>query len=362
MVNRRFLLPLLLLTLARCTEPASDRSARDEQVGHAVSQAFTFEAEDGLLHVLAVEPAALTARATATAFHASLTRTAPGLDSVRLTLTNLHPDVRLTAAAGVLLDDGVVDPSRHLARTWTVNFPAGADTVELQSAGLPAEDFTFLAFGDIQNGIDRFGDVVEAVNREEGVDFILMLGDLSQRAEPEQFDRVDEAFARIRWPLFLTPGNHDVFAKRHYQDRYGRASYSMLHRGARFTSVDSGSGGLDARTWEWLETWMRGGAGQLHVAFSHIPAIEPLGIRAGQWNSPREARKFVGLGLEYGLDQLLFGHIHSHDAYSLGGIPTQISGGCGAIEERLDGIDRHYLRLRALPSRGTLRVEVVRIE
>ena len=222
------------------------------------------------------------------------------------------------------------------------------------SAGFTPGDFTFLAFGDIQVGIDRFDDIIEFVNREENIDFILMLGDLSETAAPSEFVAVNEAFSRIRWPIYSTPGNHDAFAKRYYQDDFGRATYSITHRGARFTSVDSASGGLEPVVWDRVEKSFEQGRDQLHVAFSHIPAIESLGIRAGQWNSPREARRFVGLALEHRMDLLLFGHIHSYDAYLLGGIPTHISGGCGGIEERLDGIDRHYLRMRASPSRGTL--------
>lgn len=354
---------LLLLTAAACSfsEPADQRRSRDEQVGTTETGAYRFEAADGLLHVLEAGEDALTARATSTAFRLTLTRKVAALERVRLRLVNLHPDVRLTAAPGVL-EEGGPEPLLHLARAWTVRFPPGVDVVELTSGGLPAGDFTFLAFGDIQTGIDAFDEVVEAVNREEGIDFILMLGDLTQRATPEEFAEVEEAFARIRWPIYSTPGNHDVFERRTYQDRFGRASYSLVHRGARFTSVDSASGGLDPRTWEWVEGWFREGRDQLHVAFSHIPAIEVLGIRGGQWNSPREGRKFVGLGLAHRLDLLLFGHIHTYDGYSLGGIPTHISGGCGAIPERLDGIERHYLRVHASPARGTLDVEVVRVE
>jgi hypothetical protein len=62
------------------------------------------------------------------------------------------------------------------------------------------------------------------------------------------------------------------------------------------------------------------------------------------------------------VDTLFLGHVHTQDAYSLAGIPAHISGGCGAIPERMDGIDQHYLRVRVSPTRGTVDVTVVRVD
>jgi hypothetical protein len=39
----------------------------------------------------------------------------------------------------------------------------------------------------------------------------------------------------------------------------------------------------------------------------------------------------------------LYGHIHTYHPFSNGGIPAYISGGGGAIPERLDGIGRHFM-------------------
>ena len=78
----------------------------------------------------------------------------------------------------------------------------------------------------------------------------------------------------------------------------------------------------------------------------------------------RPAAVLLVLGIaacaEEGVDLFLFGHVHSFDAYSLSGIPAYISGGCGAIEERLDGIDRHFLRVTVRG--GVADVEVVRVD
>jgi 3',5'-cyclic-AMP phosphodiesterase len=305
----------------------------------------------------------LTARASAAELRLTLTRTDPALTTFRLRLVNLHPGVRLEGPPGVLESaQGEPLPDEGLGRAWTVRFPQGVDTLALATAPLPAGDFVFLAFGDIQTGIDRFGEMVDVLNREEAAEFALMLGDLTQRATPAQFERVQAQFRRLRMPLYATPGNHDIFEERTYQDRFGRASYSFTHRGARFTSVDSASARLDDDVWPLLEGWLDAGRDAVHVVFSHIPPLEKLGLRAAQWSAPREARRFIALAGRGRVDRLLFGHVHTYDAYSLGGVPTHISGGCGAIEERWDGIGRHYLRIHVSPAQGTTRVDVVPID
>ncbi|HET9452523.1 MAG TPA: metallophosphoesterase, partial [Aggregicoccus sp.] len=260
------------------------------------------------------------------------------------------------------LSEGAAPAGLHLGRSWVVRFPEGVDRVEVVGRGLPAADFTFLAFGDIQTGLPTFGDVVEALNREPEADFVLVLGDLTDLSEPGEFDELQAQLSGLRMPVYVTPGNHDILRADEFQRRYGRASYTFTHRGARFSSVDSSSAQLDAQVWRWLEGWLQQGEAQVHVLFTHIPAVETLGIRSGQWNSRREAWRFIGLAERHRVDALLFGHIHSYAAYSLGSVPTYISGGGGARPEKLDGIGRHFLRVHVSPARGQVQVQRVAVD
>jgi hypothetical protein len=43
-------------------------------------------------------------------------------------------------------------------------------------------------------------------------------------------------------------------------------------------------------------------------------------------------------------------------------VPTFISGGGGAIEEQLDGIGRHYLKVHARPHKRLDDVAIVRVD
>ena len=63
-----------------------------------------------------------------------------------------------------------------------------------------------------------------------------------------------------------------------------------------------------------------------------------------------------------GVDATFYGHIHSFYAYENAGIPAYITGGGGAIPERLDGIGRHFLAVDADPGARTLRSTLVRVD
>jgi 3',5'-cyclic-AMP phosphodiesterase len=364
-VMRLLLLATLLLSACESSRAAEERAERDLLLGLAENERFRFIAEDGAVHVRELTENSVTARTSAAELRIRIERKAPELESLTLRLWNLPPTFRLRAERGVLGPDdvpvsGTPDPSLTLGASWTVRFPPGTESVELEAARRAPTDFTFLAFGDIQGGIDRFEDVIAKVNAEPEADFILMLGDLTSTSRQNEFERVEAAYAQIRFPIYATPGNHDVFTAEAYQERFGRASFSIMHKGVRFTSVDSASAALAPSTWQRLGSWLEAGRSDPHVIFSHIPATEPTGLRSGQWNSRREARHFIAASAEAGVDLLLFGHIHSFDGYALNGIPAFISGGCGAIEEQLDGIDRHFLRIHVRDGRPE--VEVVRVD
>lgn len=350
-----------------CNSTSPGRAERDASIGFLETDRYRLTVADGLAHVRGSSSEAVELRASAAELSLTVERLDPTLTELSLRMWNVPPGFALQSEPGVLgprasPSAGEPDEAQPLGARWTVRFPAGMDEVTLRTPPRPDEPFTFLAFGDIQNGIDRFGDVIQRVNQEEDAEFILMLGDLSMRAREEEFDRVEEAYAQIRHPIYATPGNHDVDETLRYQRRFGRASYTFEHRGMRFSSIDSGSADIAPATLEDFRGWAEQGQDQLHAVFSHIPAIDRFGIRSGQWNARRQALSFLSAAADHQTDLLLFGHIHSFDEYSLGGIPTYISGGCGAFEEKLDGIDRHYLRIRADPLLQTLEVTVVRVD
>ncbi len=354
---------VLLAVLVGCGINPGLRADRDNTIGVLETAGYTLRATDGVLHVVGSTDNSVLLRASCLEVELTLTRRTSA--QVEVQITNIPADFALVGPPGALTVDGspkVGTPVADMPLTarWTVMFGAH-ESVVLRTPERAQSAFTFLAFGDIQNGIVRFDDVIDKVNAEPDADFILMLGDLTDRSTVSEFDAIDRAYAKIRFPILATPGNHDVFVDQEYQRRFGRVSYTCSHKGARFTSIDSSAAYLAAQMFDAYAKWLEQGKDQTHVVFSHIPATDFSGLRSGQWNSRREAHRFLAASNAGNVDLLLFGHVHSFDSYSLAGIPTYISGGCGAYEEELDGIARHYLKVKVSPGAAPS-VEVVRVD
>lgn len=348
----------LLCGCSSVTDP-EPRAQLDLVLGTTSRGGVTWRSE--LLAAVAEHDGLPVFRAACPEFTVTVERTADGPTQTRLQVRNLIPGTSLVGPPGSVADEaGASLEGQHLGRQWTLTFPPGTDRLELRASAGLTTPVTFLAFGDIQRGISRFGDVVERLNAEPDAAFIVVMGDLTNVSTEAEFDAIERAFETIRLPMVLTPGNHDAYRSFVFQQRFGRANYTCSLGGARFTSVDSSNAGLSATGWRLYDEALEAGRQDTHIVFSHIPATERFGVRSGQWNSRVEARRFVASAGAAGVDLLLFGHLHTLDVYELGGIPTVISGGAGAIEEQLDGIDRHFLEVTLTGEAP--RVEVVRVE
>lgn len=353
---------LWLLVAASACSPVTDpepRAQLDLVLGTTSRAGLTWRS--GLLAEVATHDGLPVFRAACPGFEVSVERAADGPRQTRLQVRNLAPGTRLLGPPGVVANElGDALEGQHLARQWAVTFPDGIDRVELSARPPFAGDLTFLAFGDIQRGISRFGDVVAVLNAQPDAAFVVVMGDLTNVSTDAEFDAIERAFEGIRLPMLLTPGNHDAYRGFAFQQRFGRANYSCVLGDTRFTSVDSSNAGLSETGWRLYDEALEAGRAQPHIVFSHIPATERFGPRSGQWNSRTEARRFVASTSAAGVDLLLFGHLHTLDVYELGGVPTFISGGAGALEERLDGIDRHVLEVTV--TGGVPVVKVVRVD
>ena len=166
----------------------------------------------------------------------------------------------------------------------------------------------------------------------------------------------------LPFPLYASPGNHDIGTdEHHFQRTFGRCSFSFAYGGVRFTSLDSASATLAPKVHQWLDRWLAAGRDGLHVVISHIPPLDPVGTRNGAFASRMEAADLLGRLARGGVDLTIYGHVHSYYAFENAGIEAIITGGGGAIPQRLDGIGRHYLVVEADPEKGRFMSAPIRI-
>ncbi len=350
---------------AGCVRPAEERTLEDLEVGIADDGGgLAIEVADGAAQVRSIGGGSISMWAQAPILRAEASAAVD--TAVTLTVENCMPGAELAAlASGRPLAVTALGGGRPTVCRFAVARRGGAP-VELELAPPDAgtvERFRFAAMGDIQTALPEVGDVFERINAEPGLRFVISMGDLVEDGRLDEYALLVEKLAELDIPYFSTIDNHELRANLdRWHDLFGRYNVHFTFKGAAFSFVDSGNASIDPLVYDWLEDWLADAGETVHVFGTHYPPIDPVGARAGSFRSRKEAAKLLSMLAGGGVDLTLYGHIHSYYAYSNAGIPAYISGGGGAIPEKLDGIGRHFLVVEADPPGGLGPVGVVRID
>jgi 3',5'-cyclic-AMP phosphodiesterase len=357
----RCLLLALLPFWTQCLTPAASRAKRDETVGRATTQSYDVRTGGGLAVVRSAssERLALWQNAPTITFTLDVHEAVP----LQLHIDNTIPGSRLRLLNGEasVVSEG---PNQTKQRSWRIGpLHTGALEFRLDAPHTDTEPFRFALMSDVQEAIDDVDDIYRVINRIPNLDFLLGAGDLTQRGEREQLEQFERQLQELALPYYTTLGNHELGQEPTlFHDFYGRGSFSFVHRGARFTLIDSASATIDQKTYGWLREWLKLGANQFHVLAMHIPPVDPTGTRNGAFASRDEALALFAELQEYDVDLTLYGHIHSFYDFDNAGIPAVISGGGGAIPERFDGVGRHFVVFDVDPVHQSFGQELVSIE
>lgn len=194
------------------------------------------------------------------------------------------------------------------------------------NAALGADSWRFAVIGD------RTGEAVPGVYDQvwreiaaEKPAFIVSVGDtiqgLKDEAAEEQWRDFEKIRARFRrLPLYLTPGNHDIWSEaseRLYVKHAGHGvHYSFDYKQAHFTILDnSRADGLSAEEMAFLDADLRAHAGQsVKVIVSHRPAwLIPVMLHDSHF-------ALLELAKKYGVQYVLAGHVHEMMHFDFDGV------------------------------------------
>lgn len=172
---------------------------------------------------------------------------------------------------------------------------------------------------------DRADGVLKIAERL-GPDAVVVSGDLTQRAKPEQFEAARDYLARFEAPVAVTPGNHDVPVYRvwerivHPHRNYRRFIRDALDEvlrleGLTIVCLNSSrrypisNGRLDGRQLEFAaEAFGNGMEGDARVLVTHHHLAPPPDFEGG--NVMPRARRAIEAFTELGVDLILAGHMH----------------------------------------------------
>ena len=192
-------------------------------------------------------------------------------------------------------------------------------------------DRRILHLSDIHFGPKHVAPVSEAIARSvevEKPDLVIVSGDLTQRAKPEQFREARAFVDRLAAvsPVLAVPGNHDVplwrvwerlFApygawKRHYRHPIESVfrDERLLVIGVNTAQAFAFKGGRvrSRRVAEAVRELASASADQFRIVVAHHHWIRPDGVEAAEhasWGGLRAARRLAS-----GVDLVLSGHLH----------------------------------------------------
>ncbi len=105
------------------------------------------------------------------------------------------------------------------------------------------EKLTFIVTGDSHLQYDYLNKLVNLVNKDQSVDFVLHLGDITDHGLLKEFEWATDEMERLNKPFVVTVGNHDVIAngEEAYEHMYGQPNFSFIVDSVKFIFFNSNS-------------------------------------------------------------------------------------------------------------------------
>jgi 3',5'-cyclic-AMP phosphodiesterase len=364
-----FFLALMLSapSFLSCLDVAANRAERDLEIGHSNVDGIRVDVDGGLAAIRQVNDTELHLWASAPGLSFRIERPTTSPSTYRVRIENVLEDAVLTATSTDTssIPVQIVASPHPTEKTWELTFPtSNSVTLTLRAPDDSLQEpWRFAVYADVQEALGNVEDIYAKMNVTPNIRFALISGDLTQQGTTEQLERFQSSMKTLKFPCFATLGNHELGTRDDlYHDYFGRGNYSFVFRDARFTLLDSASATIEPRVYSWLDGWLSEGQDKLHVVTMHIAPIDPVGARNGSFASRAEADKLLVKLARGGTDLTLYGHVHSFYAFENAAIPAYISGGGGAIPERMDGIGRHFLTVDVEPPGKIQQVAVVRVD
>jgi 3',5'-cyclic AMP phosphodiesterase CpdA len=163
---------------------------------------------------------------------------------------------------------------------------------------------THLFYDELRAGVDK-------INSDGSIDFVVVAGDVTKFGYAEEYRIFSEIIAKIRAPVIVGVGNHDVQAdgKALYNRLYGPTDFTFAWRGYEFVFFDDNARGIPdgIPDWVWLDSAMATAGDSLRIIpVCHAPPY------TDQLDSSQSER-LVKLYAKNKSVIVIGGHTHSYD-------------------------------------------------
>lgn len=262
-----------------------------------------------------------------------------------------------------------------------VFLPAAFDSVSANPTSQPAESFRFVIAADPHQCDKRpetakaeFSKTIQQINALDPA-FVVIAGDMistgpkhkTDREVEAMWDQFDTLAAKIKAPVKLVPGNHDIntyagtrkdstwniytrrYGKTYYSFDYGNSHFIVLNAEAVKTSdgMKKLNGRLDEIQLQWLEKDLEKNKKTEHIfVFVHRPSWQKTFTSKKTLEFWRE--RIHPLLVRYGVDAVFAGHLHrycncgTHDGVNYYGL-ANCGGGRIVVELKNSGLSKEEM-------------------
>lgn len=207
------------------------------------------------------------------------------------------------------------------------------------------QQLVFAVFGDNEGTGPVLDAIIEQINARNP-DFIVNVADLTSHAETGEFAQVAEAFRRFRAPVYTVVGNNDILgdsARTLWRGAFGQERwYSFTAGDAHFVFLDNADRrvGFPEEELSWLRADLAASTAKETFLFFHRPFGLPLEDIVGDDETPASRasnEEFREILRTAAVSHIYTGHVHTYLPFTLEGIPATVTGGGGALPQRLLG-------------------------
>jgi acid phosphatase type 7 len=257
----------------------------------------------------------------------------------RVELAGLKPSAtyryRVWTLSAAVSPDSFAPDNMEDAQSWLL---AHAEvTPEYSFRTLGDGVFSFAVYGDTQEQtpwftqLERHRLVASSIAREDGLSFVVHLGDFTYDADNlAGWDQFFEAAREMLANHTLYPilGNHENSSPVYFEIFGMPAYYSFQSGSTRFLMLNTtGQADFDAQR-SWLQTEFSSGPVQNFV-FYHHPSYSSDTRNYGGWESSRS--HWEDIFVSRGVDAVFSGHVHAYERYSIKGINYFVVGTGGGV-------------------------------
>lgn len=136
----------------------------------------------------------------------------------------------------------------------------------------------FVLTGDTQKSRDETVNLVKAINRIAGIDFVMIAGDITEFGVLKEMLWISRTLESLNTPYVAVIGNHDETGRgrESFRNMFGELNYSFVYGGIKFIAHDTNSReyGFNGQIPDipWLKQELKSETGITgYVGVSHVP-------------------------------------------------------------------------------------------